>query len=87
MTWMNMPQQTWYGVAVGYMGMWMAMMVPMMVPSVVRCLRRWRGLHGGRDALGKAWWTGVRSLRTLPARPGSVEIAFTRLIGTREPQP
>ena len=37
-----MPQQTWYGAAAGYLGMWMAMMVPMMLPSLVPMLARYR---------------------------------------------
>ncbi len=37
-----MPQQTWYGAAAGYLGMWMAMMVPMMLPSLVPMLSRYR---------------------------------------------
>jgi predicted metal-binding membrane protein len=47
---MAMPQQTWYGAAAGYLGMWMAMMVPMMLPSLVPMLSRYRrsvrGPHG-----------------------------------------
>jgi predicted metal-binding membrane protein len=42
MTGMSMPQQTWYGAAAGYLGMWMAMMVPMMLPSLVPMLSRYR---------------------------------------------
>jgi predicted metal-binding membrane protein len=50
MTGMTMPQQTWYGAAAGYLGMWMAMMVPMMLPSLIPMLswyrRSVRGAHG-----------------------------------------
>ena len=42
MTGMTMPQQTWYGAAAGYLGMWMAMMMPMMLPSLVPMLSRYR---------------------------------------------
>lgn len=42
MTGMTMPQQTWYGTAAGYLGMWMAMMVPMMLPPLVPMLSRYR---------------------------------------------
>jgi predicted metal-binding membrane protein len=37
-----MPQQTWYGAAAAYLGMWTAMMVPMMLPSLVPMLSRYR---------------------------------------------
>ena len=42
MSGMTMPQETWYGAAAGYLGMWMAMMVPMMLPSLVPMLSRYR---------------------------------------------
>ena len=42
MTGMPMSQQTWYGAAAGYVGMWMAMMVPMMLPSLVPMVSRYR---------------------------------------------
>src|SRR6266511_1069023 len=42
MTGMTMPEQTWYGAAAGYLGVWMAMMVPMMLPSLVPMLSRYR---------------------------------------------
>ncbi len=45
-----MPQQTWYGAAAGYLGMWMAMMVPMMLPSFVPMLSRYR--RSVRGAVG-----------------------------------
>jgi predicted metal-binding membrane protein len=50
MTGMTMPQQTWYGAAAGYVGMWMAMMVPMMLPSLVPMLSRYR--RSVRGAVG-----------------------------------
>jgi len=51
MTGMTMPQQTWYGAAVGYLGMWMAMMVPMMLPSLVPMLSRYRRSVRGADGI------------------------------------
>src|SRR5215210_6830922 len=43
---MTMPQQTWYGDAAAYLGLWMTMMVPMMLPSLVPMLRRYRASMG-----------------------------------------
>jgi predicted metal-binding membrane protein len=51
MTGMTMPQQTWYGAAAGYLGMWMAMMVPMMLPSLVPMLSRYRRSLRGADGI------------------------------------
>ena len=51
MTGMTMPQQTWYGAAAGYLGMWMAMMVPMMLPSLVPMLSRYRRSVRGADRI------------------------------------
>ena len=51
MTGMSMPQQTWYGAAAGYLGMWMAMMVPMMLPSLVPMLSRYRRSVRGADGI------------------------------------
>lgn len=51
MTGMSMPQQTWYGAAAGFLGMWMAMMVPMMLPSLVPMLSRYRRSVRGADRL------------------------------------
>jgi len=51
MTGMTMPQQTWYGAAAGYVGMWMAMMVPMMLPSLVPMLSRYRRSVRGADGI------------------------------------
>ncbi|MGH8128816.1 MAG: DUF2182 domain-containing protein [Gammaproteobacteria bacterium] len=42
MTWMRMPGQTWFGVAVGFLGMWMVMMAAMMLPSFIPMLWRYR---------------------------------------------
>lgn len=46
-----MPQQTWYGAAAGYLGMWMAMMVPMMAPSWVPMLAQYRRSVRGADRI------------------------------------
>jgi predicted metal-binding membrane protein len=51
MTGMTMPQQTWYGAAAGYLGMWMAMMLPMMLPSLVPMLSRYRRSVRGADGI------------------------------------
>jgi predicted metal-binding membrane protein len=51
MTGMSMPQQTWYGAAAGYLGMWMAMMVPMMLPSLIPMLSRYRRSVRGADGI------------------------------------
>jgi predicted metal-binding membrane protein len=48
---MTMPQQTWYGAAAGYLGMWMAVMVPMMLPSLVPMLSRYRRSAGGANGI------------------------------------
>ena len=51
MTGMSMPQQTWYGAAAGYLGMWMAVMVPMMLPALVPMLSRYRRSVHGADGI------------------------------------
>ena len=51
MTGMSMPQQTWYGAAAGYLGMWMAVMVPMMLPALVPMLSRYRRSVRGADGI------------------------------------
>jgi len=51
MTGMTMPQQTWYGAAAGYLGMWMAMMVPMMLPSLIPMMSRYRRSVRGADGI------------------------------------
>jgi predicted metal-binding membrane protein len=48
---MTMPQETWYGAAAGYLGMWMAMMVPMMLPSLVPMLSRYRRSVRGAEGI------------------------------------
>jgi predicted metal-binding membrane protein len=42
MTWMRMPEQTWLGVAVSFLGMWVVMMLAMMLPSLMPVLLRHR---------------------------------------------
>jgi predicted metal-binding membrane protein len=48
---MTMPQQTWYGAAAGFLGMWMAVMIPMMLPSLVPTLSRYRRSVRGADGI------------------------------------
>jgi len=47
MAWMRMPEQTWLGAAVTFLGMWVVMMVAMMMPSLVPMLWRYRQAVGG----------------------------------------
>ena len=54
-----MPQQTWYGAAAGYLGMWMAMMVPMMLPSLLPMLSRYRRSVGGADGIHRHGLTAL----------------------------
>jgi predicted metal-binding membrane protein len=42
MAWMQMPGQTWPGIAASFLGMWIVMMVAMMLPSLVPMLWRYR---------------------------------------------
>ena len=51
MTGMSMPQETWYGAAAGYLGMWMAVMVPMMLPALVPMLSRYRRSVRGAEGI------------------------------------
>jgi predicted metal-binding membrane protein len=44
MAWM--PEQTWFGAAASFLGMWIAMMVAMMLPSLVPALQRYRHAVG-----------------------------------------
>jgi len=46
-----MHQQSWYGAAPGYLGMWMAMMVPMMLPPLIPMLSRYRRSVRGADGI------------------------------------
>jgi predicted metal-binding membrane protein len=50
MAWMRMPDQTWAGAAVSWLGMWVVMMVAMMLPSLVPMLLRYReAVTGGAE--------------------------------------
>ena len=51
MAWMRMPEQTWLGAALSFLGMWVVMMVAMMLPSLVPMLLRYRNAV---DATAKA---------------------------------
>lgn len=42
MMWMRMPGQTWPGVAMAFLGMWLVMMVAMMLPALAPRLWRYR---------------------------------------------
>lgn len=42
MTWMRMPGQTWSGITVSFLGMWIVMMMAMMLPSLAPMLWRYR---------------------------------------------
>ncbi|CAE6733273.1 hypothetical protein R75483_02308 [Paraburkholderia domus] len=57
MAWMRMCGQTWPGVAVSFLGMWVVMMVAMMLPSLVPMLWRYRAAVGGTAATGLGWLT------------------------------
>jgi predicted metal-binding membrane protein len=46
MAWMRMPEQTWFGAAASFLGMWVVMMVAMMLPSLVPMLWRYRQAVG-----------------------------------------
>ena len=86
MTGMTMPQQTWYGAAAGYLGMWMAMMVPMMLPSLVPMLLRYRRsvrgaagihLHGLTALVGVGYFViwAVIGVAAYPAGAGVMAVA------------
>jgi len=62
MAWMRMPEQTWVGVAVSSVGMWLVMMVAMMLPCLVPML-----LHFRRTVAG----TGKADLGSLTALAGA----------------
>lgn len=53
MTWMPMCEQTWFGAAASFIGMWIVMMVAMMLPSLAPVLWQYRqaaGVAGGARA-------------------------------------
>jgi predicted metal-binding membrane protein len=85
MTGMTMPQQTWYGAATGYLGMWMAVMVPMMLPSLIPMLSRYRRsvrgaagihLHGLTALVGVGYFLiwAVLGAATSAARAGVMAV-------------
>ena len=55
MAWMRMPGQTWPGLAVAFLGMWIVMMVAMMLPSLIPMLWRYRQAADRRTRHG---WGG-----------------------------
>ena len=73
MTWMRMPDQSWFGAATTFIGMWVVMMIAMMLPSLVPMLSRYRGAVGVRAGsslaglttlVGAGYFFGVDTLRT-----------------------
>jgi predicted metal-binding membrane protein len=52
MAWMLMPEQTWFGAAASFLGMWIVMMMAMMTPSLVPMLYRYRQAVGGTGNVG-----------------------------------
>ena len=63
MAWMRMPGQTWPGLAVAFLGMWIVMMVAMMLPSLVPMLWRYRQAVGRTAASAKATASGAEAPR------------------------
>jgi len=59
MAWMRMPEQTWPGAAVSFLGLWVVMMMAMMLPSLVPMLWRYR------QAVGQAGETRLGPLTAL----------------------
>src|SRR5471030_1063548 len=59
MTWMLMPEQTWPGAAVLFMGMWVVMMVAMMMPSLVPMLWRYRQAVDSTGGPPLGWLTAL----------------------------
>jgi predicted metal-binding membrane protein len=57
MMWMLMPEQTWAGAAVSFLGMWVVMMVAMMMPSLAPMLWRYRQAVGKTGAARLGWLT------------------------------
>jgi len=54
MMWMRMPGQTWAGVAMSFLAMWMVMTAAMMLPSLVPTL--WRYRQAAREAGRRRDW-------------------------------
>ena len=59
MMWMRMPGQTWAGVAMSFLGMWIVMTAAMMLPSLVPMLWRFRQAVGAVERVRLAWLTAV----------------------------
>ena len=72
MAWMRMPDQSWFGAAASFMGMWFVMMVAMMLPSLVPMLWRYR------DAVGQG---GAARLGRLTALVGAAYFLVWTLFG------
>jgi predicted metal-binding membrane protein len=62
MVWMRMPEQTWYGGAVSFLGMWIVMMAVMMLPALVPMLWRYRRNAGPIGRVRLAWMTALVGL-------------------------
>jgi len=50
MAWMRMPGQTWAGLGMSFVGMWLVMMMAMMLPSLIPMLWRYREAVGSTGA-------------------------------------
>jgi predicted metal-binding membrane protein len=59
MMWMRMPGQTWAGIAMSFLGMWILMTAAMMLPSLVPMLWRYRLRVGAVEKVRLAWLTAV----------------------------
>ena len=52
MTWMRMPDQSWSGMAMAFIGMWVVMMMAMMLPAMAPMVMRYRVALGGTARRG-----------------------------------
>ncbi len=57
--WMQMPAQTWLGVAASFLGMWIVMMVAMMLPSLAPMLWRYHQAVGRTSNTPLSWLTTI----------------------------
>jgi predicted metal-binding membrane protein len=88
MTWMLMPEQTWPGAAVSFLGMWVVMMVAMMMPSLAPMLWRYRQAVdrtgqtrlGGLTALVGIGYFFVWTVFGLIAFPLGVALAMVEML-------
>jgi predicted metal-binding membrane protein len=55
MMWMRMPDQTWPGTALAFLGMWLVMMIAMMLPSLTPTLSRYRRAVAGTTRTRHGW--------------------------------